>query len=198
MIFFNRKSKAVKPVRPLLHTERLVLRSFDPNDAVDLYAFARSETVGYMAGFTPHQSLEDSRRMVKQFIDSGAVWAIVEKRSGRVIGFASLQKDDSRPVPNARKLAYTLGEEYWGQGYATETCRELIRYAFEVRDCAVLAVSHFPFNQKSKRVIKKLGFTYEGVLRHAHALPDGSVSDLVCYSLLKPEYEARKAGKNGG
>ena len=148
-----------------------------------------------MAGFMPHKSLEDSRRMVNSFIESGDVWAIVEKKSGHVIGFASLHRDDSRFTGNARKLGYTLGEAHWGQGLATETCRELLRYAFEERDCAVLSVSHFPFNHKSKRVIKKLGFSYEGILRHAHDLPDGSVSDLVCYSLLRSEYETRKESK---
>lgn len=195
MIFFNRKQKKALPTLPVLQTERLVLRAFDPNDAVDVYAIGQSETVGRMAGFMPHKSLEDSRKMVHDFISATSVWAIVEKRSGHVIGFISLQKDGARPTQNAYKTGYALGESAWGQGYATEACREMIRYAFEERDCQVLSVSHFPFNQKSKRVIKKLGFAYEGTLRHAHDLLDGSVSDLVCYSLLKNEYEARKAGK---
>lgn len=195
MIFFNRKKQAAAPTLPILHTERLVLRAFDPNDAVDVYAIGQSENVGRMAGFIPHKSLEDSRRMVRDFINATSVWAIVEKRSGHVIGFISLQKDNARPTQNALKTGYALGENYWGQGYATETCREMIRYAFEECDCQVLSVSHFPFNQKSKRVIKKLGFTYEGILRHAHDLLDGSVADLVCYSLLRSEYEARKQGK---
>lgn len=195
MIFFNRKKKVNGPALPLLHTERLVLRAFDLSDAVDVYAFGHSETVCRMAGFRVHKTLEDSRRMVQDFIASGAVWAIVEKRTGHVIGFASLHKDDARYTANARKLGYTLAEEAWGQGYATETARELIRYAFEELNCQVLSVTHFPFNQKSKRVIKKLGFSYEGVLRHAHDLPDGTVSEMVCYSLLRSEYEAQKLDK---
>lgn len=195
MIFFNRKKKESAPALPLLQTERLVLRAFDPNDAVDVYAIGQSENVGRMAGFTPHKSLEDSRDMVNKFIAAHSVWAIVEKRTGHVIGFTSLQTDSARLTPNAFKIGYALGESYWGQGYATETCREMIRYAFEERDCQVLSVSHFPFNQKSRRVIKKLGFAYEGTLRHAHDLPDGSVSDLMCYSLLRSEYETRKTGK---
>ena len=195
MIFFNRKKKNDVPALPLLQTERLVMRTFDLSDAVDVYAIGQSETVGRMAGFTPHKTLEDSRRMVSQFMTARSVWAVVEKRTGHVIGFVSLQTDSARITSNAFKIGYTLGENYWGQGFATEACREIIRYAFEEHDCQVLSVSHFPFNQKSKRVIKKLGFVYEGVQRHAHDLPDGSVSDLVCYSLLKSEYEAQKQGK---
>ena len=195
MIFFNRKKKTAAPVLPILHTERLVLRAFDLNDAASLHAFAQSETVAQMAGFKPHKTLEDSRKMVQDFIASGAVWAVVEKRTGRMIGFVSLHNDSTRYTAHARKLAYTFGEDYWGQGFATETCRELLRHAFEDLNCAVLSVNHFPFNHKSKRVIKKLGFSYEGIQRYAHDLPDGSVTDLVQYSLLRSEYEALKQGK---
>ena len=195
MIFFGRKKKETTPALPILQTERLILRAFDQNDAASLHAFAQSETVAQMAGFQPHKSMEDSHRMVRDFMASGAVWAVVEKRTGRMIGFASLHTDSARCTGHARKLAYTLGEEYWGQGFATETCRELIRHAFETLNCLVLSVSHFPFNHKSRRVIKKLGFTHEGVQRWAHDLPDGTVSDLVCYSLLRSEYEAQKTGK---
>ena len=77
MIFFKRKAPKAAPALPLLHTERLVLRSFDVSDAVDVYAFGHSETVCRMAGFTPHKNLEDSRRMVQDFIASGAVWQLL-------------------------------------------------------------------------------------------------------------------------
>ena len=110
MILFNRKQKKAAPTLPILHTERLVLRAFDANDAASLYAFAQSETVAHMAGFKPHKSLEESRKMVQDFMASGAVWAVVEKRTGRMIGFASLHTDNTRytghaanwPIPSAR------------------------------------------------------------------------------------------------
>lgn len=195
MIFFNRKKKESAPALPLLQTERLVLRAFDQSDAVDVYAYAKSDKVGPMAGFAPHDSLEDSRRMIENFIRSGEVWAIVEKRTGHVIGSISLHKDGKRTVPNARRVGYALGEAYWGQGYATEACREVLRYAFEEAECPVISADHFPFNTQSRRVLKKLGFVLEGTIRQARPLPNGTVADLVTYSLLRSEYEARKTGK---
>lgn len=192
MKWFGRRKNANEVAMPLLNTERLVLRGFDTNDAVHVYAFAQSDKVGPMAGFAPHTSLEDSRAMVQKFIESGDVWAIVDKSTGRVIGFISLQPDNRRSVEGAKRMGYVLGEDYWGQGYATEACREVLRYAFDELGCDVMSTDHFPFNQKSKRVIKKLGFAPEGTIRHARLLPDGSVTDLVSYSLLKTEYDAQK------
>ena len=58
----------------------------------------------------------------------------------------------------------------------------------------MVCVIHFPFNQQSKRLIKKLGFVYEGTLRRTWKLPDGSYTDELVYSMLKEEYEARNGG----
>jgi len=194
--WFGPRKKANESGLPMLSTARLVLRTFDPSDAVDVYAYAQNPKVAAMAGFAPHTSLEESREMVRKFIQKGEIWAIVEKSTGRVIGTISLQADSKRPkMENARSMGYMLGEECWGQGYATEACREVLRYAFEELGCEVVSVNHFPTNQKSRRVIKKLGFTPEGTLRHAVRLPDETVTDVMTYSLLREEYEARKKNK---
>lgn len=195
MSWFHRKKTDGAPALPLLNTERLVLRCFAPNDAVDVYAYAQSGQVGPMAGWAPHKTLEDSRRAVEGFIETGEVWAIVEKRTGRVIGSIGLHHDGFRRVEGARSLDYVLGESSWGQGYDAEACREVLRYAFEELHCPVVSASHFPLNQNSRRVIRKLGFSCEGVIRHAAILPDGKPADKVCYSLLKAEYEANAKTK---
>lgn len=191
MRLWSRKKAQAVATLPLLRTDRLVLRSFDPNDAVDVFAYAQSENVGPMAGWAPHKTLEDSRRVVDMFIREGDVWAVVEKKSGRVIGTVGLHRRGRRSVEGARELGYVLGEKYWGQGYATEACGAVLGYAFHEMNCPVVSVAHFPFNQKSKRVIRKLGFTYEGTLRRAVTLPDGSYADELVYSLLKEEYETQ-------
>ena len=178
-------------VYPTLQTERLVLRGFDLNDTVDVFAYAHSALVGPMAGWTPHRSLEESRQVVQHFIDHGDVWAIVEKKTGHVIGSIGLHADLKREVDNARMLGYALGEAHWGQGYATEAAAAVLRYAFEELCCPVVSAYHFPKNAKSKHVIKKLGFVPEGTLRLATTLPDGTLSDDVCYSMTRDEYVAR-------
>jgi [ribosomal protein S5]-alanine N-acetyltransferase len=183
---------------PPLQTERLVLRMFTLEDTADLYAYARNPIVGQMAGWTPHRSMEDSRQIVHQFINHGDVWAIVEKKSGRVIGSIGLHADGKRDVEKTRMLGYVLGEPYWGQGYATEAAEAALRYAFGDLGCPLVSVFHTPQNDRSKRVIQKLGFVYEGTLRLASTRGDGTVTDAVYYSMTREEYAARAEHKAEG
>lgn len=196
MKWFRRKKRPEKaPVEcyPTLATERLVLRQFDPGDAVDVFAYARNPAVGPMAGWAPHRTVEESRAIVQHFIHCGDVWAIVEKKTGRVIGSIGLHCDRKREVEGARMLGYVLGEPYWGQGFATEAAQAVLTFAFEQKGCTVLSAYHYPGNARSRRVIKKLGFVPEGTLRMADTLPDGAITDEVCYSLTREEYAARTA-----
>ncbi len=196
MGWFRRKKKICPaPVEgfPTLATERLVLRQFDPGDAVDVFAYAQSPAVGPMAGWPPHRTIEESRAIVQHFMRCGDVWAIVEKKTGRVIGSIGLHADGKREVEGSRMLGYVLGEAHWGQGYATEAAQAALRFAFEQKQCTIVSAYHFPNNSRSKRVIKKLGFAAEGTLRMASTLPDGTVTDEACYSLTREEYFARAA-----
>ncbi|MDD3214683.1 MAG: GNAT family protein [Eubacteriales bacterium] len=188
----RRKAKKIEPRGyPPLQTERLVLRMFDPGDTVDVFAYAQSPLVGPMAGWPPHRTIEESRMVVDRFISNGDVWAIVEKKGGRVIGSVGLHPDRKRDVENAKMIGYALGEKYWGRGYATEAASAVLRYAFESLECPIVSAYHYPHNARSKRVIKKLGFSTEGTLRLASTLTNGCLCDDVCCSLTREDYFAR-------
>ena len=193
--FGIRREKCGLPANayPPLQTERLVMRMFQPGDAMDVFDYARSPIVGAMAGWAPHKTLLESQHVVRRFISRGDVWAIVEKRTGHVIGSIGLHTDSRREIDNARMLGYALGENYWGKGYATEAAREVLRFAFMELQCPILSVYHYPGNTKSRHVIKKLGFVQEGTLRMASTLPNGSPTDEVCCSLTREEYLAALA-----
>ena len=49
----------------MLETERLVLRRWEDSDAGDLYEYAKDPDVGPIAGWPPHQSIEESREVIK-------------------------------------------------------------------------------------------------------------------------------------
>ena len=116
MRLFGKRKVSLNAAPPLLQTPRLVLRGFDPSDAVDVLARARGEAAGAMASAPPCQSHEESRRTVEGFIRGGSTWAVVEKRSGHVIGAVALAPDSGREVEGALALGYTLGEQYRDQG----------------------------------------------------------------------------------
>ncbi|MDD3336816.1 MAG: GNAT family protein [Eubacteriales bacterium] len=190
MKFFKRRQQHRSFALPVLQTERLVLRCFDVSDAVDVYTYAKNPAVGLMAGWQPHESIAESREWIEDILEDGHTWAIVEKKSGRVIGALSLRPDHCRRLETAMEIGFALGETHWGQGYATEACLEGMRYAFNDMGCMILAVRHIPSNVNCRRTVKKLGYTCEGTMRKALAVPGGEPEDLVAYSMTQDEYRA--------
>ena len=53
-----------------LKTERLILRPWRNSDLDDFYAYASVDGVGQMAGWNPHESKEDIRKILDMFIDN--------------------------------------------------------------------------------------------------------------------------------
>lgn len=173
-----------------LETPQLILRDWAEEDAKDLYRYAADPEVGPAAGWKPHENMEESRKIAKMFIREGDVWALEEKASGRVIGSLGLHKDKKRPgVPGVKMVGYVLAKEFWGQGRMTEAVKEAMRYAFEEEGLRMLTVYHFPWNDRSRRVIEKCGFRKEGTLRESFVRFDGMLMDEVCYSLTVEEWK---------
>jgi putative acetyltransferase len=171
-----------------LITERLVLRPFRKEDLDDFYEYAKNPSVGPNAGWKPHESKEESREILERFIAEEESWAIIHKDTDKLIGSIGLHNDARRNNSRVKMLGYVLDEAYWGQGIMTEAAKRVLKYAFENLDLNLVSVYHYPSNIRSKRVIEKCGFHYEGTLRRANELYDGSIHDSMCYSLTKEEY----------
>ena len=69
-----------------LETPRLVLRGWRESDLEDLFAYCSEPEVGPAAGWQPHADKTVSRGVLRQFMEAGEVWAIVDRCSRRVIG----------------------------------------------------------------------------------------------------------------
>ena len=175
----------------MIETPRLILRRWQLDDAEDMYEYAKNPNVGPNAGWKPHESVEESREIIKKFLE-GNEWAIVDKDTNKVIGSLGVMKDYKRPIETAFSIGYVLSEDYWGKGLMTEIVKAIIPYVFEDLKAESLSVGHFSFNDKSRRVIEKCGFTYEGTYRRAYPVYSGEIYDELNYSMLKEEYEALK------
>ena len=173
-------------------TTRLILRPWLLSDAPDMYKYSANPEVGPPAGWKPHESLEESLAVIKMFIEKDDCWAITLRDSGGLIGSIGLHGDPVRPGINSRMLGYSVYRPFWGHGFATEAAQAALSHAFDALGLNVVSVFHFPENARSKRVIEKCGFTFEGTLRHAHVIYDGTAKDSVCYSMLRSQYYDRK------
>ncbi len=175
-----------------LETDRLILRSFVEEDLDDLFEYAQSPDVGPNAGWPPHKTKEDSIKILKMFMEKDEVWAIVEKKSNKVIGSYGLHRDLKRDNDKSKMIGYVLSDKFWGNGYVPEATKRVLEYAFDELDLNIISVYHFPFNERSKRVIEKSGFKFEGVLRLASTLPNGEIVDDFSYSMTKEEFSLNK------
>lgn len=179
-----------------IETERLILRDWIEDDVDDLYDYAKNPNVGPHGGWKPHESKTESLEIMQTlFINKYESWAIVYKNSGKVIGSIGYEPDPRRPEINCKELGYAMGEDYWGKGIMTEAAKAVLRYGFETLELYMVSIYRNPQNERSGRVIDKCGFQYEGTLRQAYKIYDGTIRDISCYSMTKEEYKAlRKDG----
>lgn len=148
-----------------IETDRLILRAWRESDVNDLYEYASVRGVGENAGWNPHQSIEESKQIRDMFIREKKVFALELKENCKVIG--SLGLEEMRPDPIGegsfgREIGYVLSKDYWGRGLMPEAVRAAIDYCFNVLNFDYLTCGHFDFNNRSRRVIEKIGFTYFG------------------------------------
>ena len=176
-----------------LESERLILRGFSESDMDDLYRYAVDPDVGPRAGWKPHESREESRSIIHEFIAADNVFAIERKSDRRVIGSIGLHKDKCRNLPDVFAIGYVLAQDSWGNGYMTEAVKRVLRYGFEEMGLRLMSISHYTFNDRSRRVIEKCGFVYEGTLRQTFLRYDGAVFDEAFYAITKDEWLTRNA-----
>lgn len=168
-----------------LETERLLLRPIEEGDARDIFEYSKGPGVGPAAGWEPHGSIEETRNIMKEiFIGKENIFGMVLRSSGKMIGSIGLQRDPYRNHPRALMLGYAMSESYWGRGLMTEAAKAVVEYGFRELPIALISCTCYSFNSRSRRVIQKCGFEYEGCLRLAAKRYDGKILDVECYSIL--------------
>jgi Acetyltransferases, including N-acetylases of ribosomal proteins len=173
-----------------LETERLILRPITKEDADDIYEYSRSPVVGPNAGWKPHANKKETLMIIEEiFLEQENVFGIVLKETGKMIGSVGLISDPKREYGSAKMLGYAIGDLYWGNGYTTEASLAVIDYGFQERYCHLITAYCYPENDRSKRVIAKCGFEYEGTLKCAEKLFNGEVKDHQCFALFAEKYE---------
>ena len=159
----------------ILETPRLLLRPWREDDAESLYTYARDPAVGLPAGWLPHESVENSREIIRAVLSAPETYAVCLKSDGRPIGCVGLHRNDIAEDDDEYELGYWLGRPFWGQGLIPEASRELLRHAFEDLHMNRVWCGHYEGNTKSRRVMEKLGFVYHHTTEGIELEPLGEV-----------------------
>ncbi|MCP4003958.1 MAG: GNAT family N-acetyltransferase [bacterium] len=155
----------MRDTAPSLETERLRLRALRDDDFETYASFCADEEV------VPHLygralSAEEARQDLLDHMASWSphgygMWALEERKSGRLIGRAGLHHPHG--VADI-ELGWMLGRAHWGQGYATEAGLRALAYAFDATDRNRVVSIMRPQNQRSIAVAVRLGMQPEGTI----------------------------------
>ncbi len=148
----------------MLETERLILRRWEDSDAEEMYKYASDPDVGPIAGWPPHQSVDESLDVIRNVLNGKEAYALCLKEDGKAIGAIELKlngHNDLSDRDDECELGYWIGKPFWGQGLMPEAVMEMLRHAFE--DCGMqkVWVGYYEGNTKSKRVQEKCRFRYQ-------------------------------------
>jgi RimJ/RimL family protein N-acetyltransferase len=170
-----------------LETPRLLLRPVAPPDADGLFAIFSDPAVMRYWSSPPWTRPEQARAMVEHEAAGLAAgtsvrFAVVRRDDERLIGTCSLfsLEEESRRA----EIGYALAASAWGLGHAAEAGLAVVTFAFDVLGLNRLEADIDPRNSASARVLERLGFRREGLLRERWIVA-GEVSDSALYGMLR-------------
>jgi ribosomal-protein-alanine N-acetyltransferase len=175
---------------PTLTTERLILREVVAEDAEDLLVF-RGDPEVQRYNLVPMRNVQEALSLVRTmqaWYDSryAVQWGITLRDEKRVLGLCGLHDWNRRH--RRASLGYDLARSHWGQGIATEAVRAVLRFGFEQWNLNRIEAITVVDNDRSIRLLERLGFHREGVRRGYSLEEDGHFHGSALYGLLRSEY----------
>lgn len=145
-----------------LTTPRLRATRLSPEDLADLVELHLDGNVSQFIGGirTPAATVAYLEGCMRHWIDNGFGILALRTEDGAFVGRAGLRRIEIEGVLEL-ELAYTLASASWGNGYATEISRALLKiWCTQFAEQSLIGVV-MKGNQRSENVLLKLGFTHE-------------------------------------
>lgn len=172
-----------------IETERLILRPFKLGDEVAMFKnYCNDERVCEFLTWKPHKNIEVTKEYLqvccleKYNLGLTYKWAIVLKETNEVIG--AIDVINYKIEKHQASLGYVLGYNFWGKGFMPEAGKAVINHLFNEGFVRVDAWHHIK-NEKSGKVMQKMGMTYEGTLKKFDMDKDGKLQDMKLYAIVK-------------
>lgn len=178
-MFFDKENKTIT-------TSRLIMRMFETSDAEEVARLCNNYHLYINTLYLPYPySMDDALTWMRRHpgnYEAGKSYefAVTDKESGQLFGAIALSNNQRF---NHGEIAYWIGEDYWGKGYATEAGEAIVQFAFREKNYHKVFARCFGSNPASGRVLQKLGMKEEGVLVD-HIRKDNRYEDLIHYGMI--------------
>ena len=179
-----------------IETERLVIRCYDPARDAPLLKEAVDSSIEHLLpwmSWAKHepQTLEEKVALLRRFrsnfdADNDYPYGVFSPDESRQIGGTGLH---TRSGPDSLEIGYFVRSDAIGRGYATELAAVLTRVGFEICGVARMDLQVEPHNERSVKIPRKLGYSFEGTLRRRlEPAEEGEpLRDSMLFSMLSEE-----------
>lgn len=148
-----------------VETDRIVMRELMLSDGPLMFEMDSDPEVHLYLGNKPNtqlsQSEEDIRFIRKQYEDNGiGRWAVIDKESNEFVGWGGLKfiTIETNNRNHFYEVGYRFLRRHWGKGYATESTKAALKYAFEELRLAQVYAMAEKENAGSRHALQKSGF----------------------------------------
>ena len=179
---------------PTLNTERLVLREMRVGDCFDMFDYAKRQEVTKYLTWSSHPNVEYTKAYLKNLKSHYKMgmfydWAIILKDENKMIGTCGFTHFN---LPsNSAEIGYVINPDFRGKGIAAEAATRVIEFGFDYLGLNRIEARYMIGNDASRRVMEKLGMSFEGVAREAICV-NGVYKDVGNCAVLKKEFEKAK------
>jgi RimJ/RimL family protein N-acetyltransferase len=160
--------RTLADVNAPLETDRLVIRDWTEDDAKAALEIYGTEDVAHWLtpAMTQVADLDSMRTVLQAWIEAqpslvppSGRWAITRREDGQVIGGVLIRL--LPPYDEDLEIGWQLHPDAWGNGYAVEASRALMRWAFTHGTDELFAVAR-PNNTRAIATAKRLGMEWVG------------------------------------
>ncbi|MUK89500.1 GNAT family N-acetyltransferase [Ornithinibacillus sp. L9] len=175
---------------PKLNTKRLVLDKITKEHIPSYYDVLSREVVTKYYGMDSLKSLEEASKLVESLQQTyesrrGIRWGIFLAETGEFVGTVGL--NNLSTWSKRAEVGYELHPNHWNKGITTEAVEEVLRYSFEGLGLNRMGAVTYPQNESSIKLLKRLGFKNEGLLR-GYLYQNGKSNDAFVFSILNSEW----------
>jgi len=184
---------AALPAFPQLRGKRLHLRGPTVADSDDLFAlFSDPEVMRYWSR-APMRERGEAEGLIGEILDSferrELINWVIATPDDRVVGTCTLFRID--PRHRRAEIGYALRSDHWGRGLAGEAVALAIDWAMQALDLHRVEADIDPRNEASHKLLERLGFRSEGVLRERFFVGDAA-TDSELFGVLASEWRERR------
>jgi ribosomal-protein-alanine N-acetyltransferase len=173
-----------------IESARLLVRLVAESDLPALLQVNGDDQATRFLPYATWSSMTDAEAWYKrmsgiQASGSALQFVVADKQTGTAVGTCLLFRFEEASA--RAELGYALGRAHWGMGYMQEALAALIDCAFGSMALRRLEAEVDPRNVSSARLLQRLGFTREGLLRQRW-VDKGETKDVEVYGLLRHEW----------